>query len=216
MRSDLNNLHQIGIAMANYATGAGGSLPTGRLGKSGPSWRLSMTPFLLSQNVERFYDFDKAWDAAENHKVTGQSVSVMTSPFRQKRVDENGKGFADYGMISGPGTANPPEGPVTLDFILEHDGLGTTLLVGECSGLQIIWTEPRDPDVSREQMGFARVTSHQPTSDRLLSSYGSYGAVVLFADGSAKLLASTIDPKLLSALCSVNGDEAIHPTDWQR
>lgn len=206
----LNNLHQFGIAITNYATVNGGLLPAGQSGSVKQSWRLALCPMLDRADIARAYHADAAWDAPENQQFTGMWVPVMTSPLRPKpRLDAQGRAYTDYGLITGPGTANPPEGPVTLDFISEHDGLGQTLLVGECSGLQLIWTEPRDPDVSRQSIGCAQVTSSKPTSNQLLSSYSNQGVCVLFADGAAKSLNYQMDPVVLNAISSVTGGEKI-------
>ncbi len=211
---NLHNLHLIGLAMTNYATGYGGHLPPSRSGDVGHNWRVSLSPHLDDSDLVLAYHHDAAWDSPENKSATNQWVPTMTSPYRPKpRKDAQGRGYRDYGLISGPGTANPPDGPVTLDFISEHDGMATTILVGECSGLQLIWTEPRDPDVSREKIGITRVTSSKGTSDSLLSSFAQSHAVALFADGSGKTLSYDIDPKVLAALCTVNGSEAIRYED---
>lgn len=210
---NLNNLHNVGIAITYYAIANQTTLP-----RSSPlhSWRVNLCREFDRSDLYRKWNFDAAWDASENHDITTHWLPVLTSPFRPDRQDSRQRAFADYGLISGPSTVNPPEGPVTLDFISEHDGLGQTLLVGECSGLQLIWTEPRDPDVTREKIGIARVTSSKPKSDALLSSYSQYGVCALFADGSAKQLSKDIDLKLLIALCTVNGGETISHNDWNR
>jgi hypothetical protein len=210
----LNNLFQIGIAFTNYATANNGRLPDERAGNVNQSWRLMLCAALDRSDIAREYRMDRAWNDPSNREYTNQWIPVMTSPHRPKpRQDAQGRGYADYGLISGPGTVNPPEGPVTLDFISEHDGLGQTLLVGECSGLQLIWTEPRDPDVSREKIEIATVISSKPKSDALLSSYSQYGVCGLFADGSGKQLSKDIDPKVLAALCTVNGGEKLSHND---
>lgn len=213
----LNNVFQISMAITNYATENGGLLPAGQSGTVKQSWRLALCPMLDRSDIARAYHADAAWDAPENQQFTGMWVPVMTSPLRPKpRLDAQGRAYTDYGLITGPGTANPPEGPVTLDFISEHDGLGQTMLVGECSGLQLIWTEPRDPDVFREKIGIAHVASSKGTADSLLSSFAQSHAVALFADGSGKTLSYNIDPKVLAALCTVNGREAIRYEDLRQ
>lgn len=101
----LNNLHQFGIAITNYATTNGGLLPAGQSGSVKQSWRLALCPMLDRSDIARAYHADAAWDAPENQQFTGMWVPVMTSPLRPKpRLDAQGRAFTDYGLISGPGT----------------------------------------------------------------------------------------------------------------
>lgn len=209
MRSH-HNLHLIGIGITNYATGNVGMLPPTDGATIGHSWRMELYPFLERGYLAREYRKEFAWDSPENKSITSQWWPVMTSGHRPRPCkDAKGRGYADFGLITGSGTANPSGGLVTLDFIFEHDGLGQTLLVGECSGLQLIWTEPRDPDVAREQIGMTRVTSSRPAANHLLSSYSSQGVCTLFADGAAKFLSYDIDPTVLKSLTTTNGGEKI-------
>lgn len=217
MQQNLNNLHQIGIAFANYATMNDGRLPDPRVGETNQSWRLMLCKELDRSDIARAYHKDITWDARANRDYTSQWIPVMTSPYRPKpRTDTQGRGYADYGLISGPKTANPPEGPLSFDQISAADGLGQTLLVGECSGLQLIWTEPRDPDVSREEIGIAQVTSRKPKSNRLLSSYNKGSVAVLFADGAAKPLNHSVDAKVLAAIITATGEDKLKSTDGCR
>lgn len=213
----LNGLHQIGIAFTNYATANAGSLPQSRHGSPGYSWRLELCPQLDRSDIARAYRRDAAWDSLDNEMLTSQWVPVMTSGHRPRPCkDASGRGYADFGLITGPGTANPSDGPVTLDYISEHDGLGQTLLVGECSGLQLIWTEPRDPNVEAQAMKLEAVTGRKPDSNALLSSYSTYGVAALFADGSARQLSYDLDPKVLAAICTVDGDESLRYEDLRQ
>lgn len=120
----------------------------------------------------------------------------------------------DYGMVSGPGTVQPDEGVVTLDDISNGDGLGQTLLIVECAGLNLAWAEPRDPRVDREEIRIENLTRSGQTSKALISSFNSRGvAAAAFADGADRSLSSKIDPKVLAALCTVNGGEEISRED---
>lgn len=120
-------------------------------------------------------------------------------------------------MVSGPGTVQPDEGAVTLDDMSGGDGLAQTLLIVECAGLNLAWAEPRDPRVDREEIRIENLTRSGQTSKALISSFNSRGvAAAAFGDGTAGSLSSKIDPKVLAALCTVNGGEQISSDDFMR
>jgi prepilin-type processing-associated H-X9-DG protein len=109
--------------------------------------------------------------------------------------------------MTGPGTPLPPQGPLTIKEIT--DGQAQTLLVGEACGLGIIWTEPRDADVSVDEIGINRPGPAQDRSAGILSSYHVGGTSVLMADGSVTFLSDRIDEQTLRALTTASaGDTA--------
>jgi hypothetical protein len=95
-----------------------------------------------------------------------------------------------------------------LDAIQKADGLAHTILLGECTALKIVWTEPRDIDTSKQRMGINSTSS-------ILSSPHRGGAFVVFADGRVKFLSEEIDPKTLEALTTATGGENI-PHDFEQ
>jgi prepilin-type processing-associated H-X9-DG protein len=71
-----------------------------------------------------------------------------------------------------------------------------------------VWSEPRDFDVSRGPLGFNLPGTEFGRSPGLLSSYHDYPNV-LFADGSARMLSTQVDPKVLKALTTAAGHEKV-------
>ncbi|HEY3968433.1 MAG TPA: DUF1559 domain-containing protein [Planctomycetaceae bacterium] len=89
------------------------------------------------------------------------------------------------------------------------DGKSTIILFGEASGLNIVWTEPRDIDTARLPVGINLPGCRRGDSHGTLSSYHRGGANVVFADGRVKYLSEQIDPSVLKALLTATGGEAV-------
>lgn len=213
----LYNAHHIGIGIHLYTESSLGLLPTPRFEPLGHSWRVELCQYLCRDDLYRAYQMHEAWDSVANRPIAERWVSDFASGMAPvRRVDAHQRVYTDFGFVTGPGTANPSEGPVVLEAISSGDGLAQTILVGECSGLQIVWTEPRDPDVSKQVVGMQRVTTEKPTAETLFSSYSRQGIVVGFADGSTRQLSYRIDPKVLAALCTINGGDAVSPDELNR
>jgi hypothetical protein len=205
------------LSLHNYASGHSGRLPSEDAGKPPRSWRTKILQYLGRTDLEKQYRDDAPWDAEPNTTLSHEHDSVWQIPNGQPaRQDQSGRFLTDFGLITGPGTAFPPGGSVSLDEIAQMDGLGQTLMLGECSGLRIVWTEPRDPDVSREQIGIEVLTKPGQTSNQLLSGYFTDGVVTGFADGAARFLSKNIDPKVLKALTTIDGQEPITQEDYLR
>ena len=213
----LNNLKNIALATSNCAMLNEGRYPTDTVGDISRSWRVEILQYLDRADLDRAYYRNIAWDANLNQEITKANLKVFDAP-AGGRDESAANGFAvsDYGMISGPGTVHPDDHVVTLDEISDGDGLGQTLLIGECVGLRLAWAEPRDPRVDREIISIETLTRIGQTSNKLLSSYTPGGAPVAFADGSARILNAKLDPRILKALCTVDGDERINQSDYMK
>ena len=213
----LNNLKNLVLAVHNYSSANEGTLPSSHWEHSPPmSWRAQVLPYLDRADMHREYDPSLAFSEGHNSELSRISLKVFDSP-EGDHLTPNSAGWArsDYGMVSGPGTVQPDDRSVTLDEISEGDGLGQTLMIVECSGLQLGWAEPRDPRVDRETIGIEQLTKVRQKSKSLISTYNRGTAPVAFADGAARSISNKIDPKLLAALCTINGGEKISPEDYQ-
>jgi len=212
---EINNAKNIVLALHNYTSMSQGSLPQSSAGEPPRSWRVDVVQFLDRADLHRSYQTDVAWDQEPNAALTRTRVKVWHNPRSTGgKPDGAGRYLADFGMITGPGTVAPPGETVALEQISQGDGLGQTLMIGECSGLRIVWTEPRDPDVSREQIGIEVLSRAGQTSNQLLSGYFTDGAVAGYADGAARFVSKNIDRKVLKALTTIDGGEPINQSDY--
>ena len=106
--------------------------------------------------------------------------------------------MANYHAVVGSDTAFTPDfKPVRHEDIT--DGLGGTVLLAESRHL-IFWPKPRD-------LRFGTIPLHG------IGSCHDDGFNVAFADGAVRLLRSSISPRVLDALLTRNGGEAL---DLQR
>ncbi len=86
-------------------------------------------------------------------------------------------------------------------------------MVAEATAAHINWMEPRDLDV--ENMQFRINGGGDPNAAKHeISSPHSNGANVALCDGSVRFLSSSLDPKLLEALTTINGREAVAPPEY--
>ncbi len=123
------------------------------------------------------------------------------------RVYAQGRYFTDYAMLTGRGAFSLPNNPIRKRDV--GDGLSNTLAVTEASGLNIVWTEPRDAETDSQTIGINLAGDEHSESRGIASSRHPNGAHVLFADGSVKLLDENIDPQVLKALPTIGGDEPV-------
>jgi prepilin-type processing-associated H-X9-DG protein len=122
-------------------------------------------------------------------------------------VDDLHRYFTAYAGITGPQTAFP--GGKALPIAKFTDGTSNTIVYGEAPGLKIVWTEPRDIDISREPIGIDLPGPRRGESPGTLSSYHSGGATAVFADGSVRFLSNNIKPAVLQALLTATGGESV-------
>ena len=86
----------------------------------------------------------------------------------------------------------------------------------EAVGLNIVWTEPRDADVSRVPIGVNLKGTGKTDSPGLMSSYHQVNggrAMMVLADGSVRFINQSIDPHALKSLTTIAGGEPL-PPDW--
>jgi len=199
------------LATINYAEQNGGQLPdlvTRNPGLAPQSWRVTVLPFLGRENALSTWSPAQAWDKPANRATAQTKISELFCPDNPFPTDDLGRFYTAYAAMSGPGTAFPAASPLSLDAISHADGSAHTILFGECTGLQIVWTEPRDIDTSKHEIGITS-TRHSPAASSILSSPHRGGAYVVMADGSTKFLSDTIDRSVLKALTTATGGEAI-------
>jgi hypothetical protein len=182
-----NNLKQLGIALLNHLDEHGSF-----------------------QKLFENYDQSSPWESEPNDSIARTQVSGMMCPSRHdqpNRAGEPRRFFTDYTMLTGPGTFSGNFTPRTQDGIT--DGASNTLALVEATGLNIVWTEPRDAHVDREPLGINFNGSGKNDSPGMMSSWHVGGAQAVFADGSTRFLSQDIDPTVLKALTTVSGGESL-------
>ncbi len=201
-----NQLKQIGLALHNYHD-AYSVLPAPTAGKPPVSWRVSILPYMDQSQLHATYNRRVAWDQIPNDAIARMEMGPYRCPSNVSPQDTQGRWFTAYSMPTGPKTIGAnPKGAKIADIT---DGTSNTLLVVEACGAQIVWTEPRDVDVSFQPTGInlkGYATGH---SAGWLSSYHARGTQVLMADGAARFLSAKTDPAVLKKLATVDGGELL-------
>lgn len=193
-----NNLKQIGLAMHNYHD-TYNFFPAAHLndsqGKPRLSWRVSILPFVDDSSRFNSYSFNEAWDSPAN------SALLRPLPFAYSCPSHMGPGQTTntaYATITGETSLL---GDGRCHSIKETtDGTSNTLMVVEACRLEIPWMKPQDID----QATLGRVGD--PSG---VSSKHRGGVHVLLADGSVRFVSENVDPQVMKALTTRNGDEQL-------
>ena len=198
----INNLKQIGLAMHNYHE-VNGSLPpaaiTDKNGKPLLSWRVALLPYLEASPLHAKFHLDEPWNSPHNLSL----LDLMPNAYRCLSDSTLKPGMTGYQAIIGPDTGFRPDF-MPLHFKNFTDELMTTILVGE-SRHAVPWTKPED-------LPFTMTVSL--TGLGSLHGYHDNGFNVLFADGSVKFLKSSINPSVLAALLTRNGNEVVRSEEY--
>ncbi len=198
--------HAIGLAKKQRTT----SLAPSR-GDPLVSWRIDLLADTDQPELRRDYHDLLPWDDEKNLPVAQKVVSAYRCPASWTEVDGSRRVFTNYAMVCGPGTIAPGDRRLRESDI--RDGLAHTAVFVEAIGLQIVWTEPRDADVSQVPIGINLKGQGKTDSPGLMSSYHRRGgAHMALADGSVRMISNTIDPQVLKSLTTVAGGESI-PSD---
>jgi prepilin-type N-terminal cleavage/methylation domain-containing protein/prepilin-type processing-associated H-X9-DG protein len=230
-----NNLRQIGIALHLYHD-AHGELPVGCIDKrvsQNPNgrqlaWSAEVLPYLEETALWRHIDFKSAYDSPANSYAASFVLSVYLCPSTSTMGvgrDINGvsnpaltrdaaryRGAAtDYGGIYGATPMSPSangvflyDRPVKLSEIT--DGATHTIGVAEDTGRG--WTMNGEW-INGENIFDVNVKSPINTHqrDEIFSDHPG-GAMALWCDGHVTLLADTLDPPALQAICTRAGGDA--------
>jgi hypothetical protein len=188
------NFQSISMAFSAYHDQFGCFPPS----PSNVSWRVSLLPYLGEQTLYAAYNQSQSWDSPANMTVARTAVKTYVCPANWSDPrDPEGRRLADYALVSGTGTIFDGRASSSLEDV--RDGLTTTFLVVEASGLRIPWTSTRDADVDRLRLGVNLPGETDDTSASILSSYHAYGSYVMSADGSVNRLWPDFKPEWLRA-----------------
>jgi hypothetical protein len=224
--SCLCRLHVLAMAFTSYQTEYG-VFPPAYIGDSQGrpmhSWRVLLLPYLDGQGLYEKYDFTEPWDGPKNIKLLDEMPSVYACPSHTPRLPKSATlplasimacGTAvpsaalrnkctSYAAVLGSRCAFRGADPVSESDI--SDGIGHTLLIGEVTDANILWTKPEDVDVAK----------HPQLGDRMGFSSEHPGIVIFaFADGRARCLSVTTPQTVVDALYTRNGREQIGDGDY--
>jgi len=196
-----NCLKQIGLAFHISAAAAGDTFPAGIGGPDGQpglSWRVQILPYIDQNALYQEFKLDEAWDSEHNRKL----IKKMPKLFAPPKGAAVAEGLTYYRTFSGSGTLMPlVKGKPGLaipgtKIPAITDGTSNTLLVVEAAD-PVIWTKP-------EELAY---DADKPTPK--VGGIFEAGFNGVMCDGSVRFLPKTIDDKLLRALITINGGEAV-------
>lgn len=202
--------------------------PRGRAAPDGTqhAWSTFVLPFLDELRLASRIDLHQVWDAPNGNDVASDAkVAAYLCP--SGIIASVGK--ADYGGVSGSwiimdgvpffgadGLSNGTLVPVVgeTEFVrasMVTDGLANTALIAEA-------VDRCDPDEARDvrtKLGrwawmncFAQAAGFVNTRGSDIRSNHGSGAEIGFADGHVVFVSDSMDPAILSAICTRNGGEA--------
>lgn len=207
-----NRLRQIGIAFHNYHD-VHQLFPPAKISKPSKSWRVNLLPFVDQKELYDAYLETAAWDSDVNRPLTLQPTRVFECPGRPERVQTNAEGQFLTAYTVPVGRQSIFDGSQQVRMQSIEDGTSNTLMVVESCGTDIVWSEPRDSDLTKVDLSVNVATSQIDRSNSLLSSYHPGSAQALLADGSVRTVSNQIDANLLKALITkAAGDDS--SGDW--
>ncbi|MDB5339945.1 MAG: hypothetical protein JWN70_5564 [Planctomycetaceae bacterium] len=206
-----NNLKQIGLALHNYLDEFT-KFPDIQIRSedSEPmSWRVGMLPYLDRKADFANYVPTATWDSDDNFLISKAEVGQYLCPSVPvtNQKDRAGRWYSAYATLVGPQTAFAAgKGRAIPEFT---DGTSNTVLVVEACGQQIVWTEPRDIELTDKNLGINQPGNKAGQSNGSWSSFHRDGAHTLMGDGAVRFLSATTDPRVLRAITTANGGEEV-------
>lgn len=220
----LGNLRSVGCALHGHLL-ARRRFPVGCLewrqaGRTGPArclaWSAAILPWLEEQPLADRVDFTKPFDHPANAPAAATPLSVYRCPSAGRPAVIAGLGGCDYGGLNGERIVspnNPEKGPLVHDQAFADreigDGLSKTVFVGECAAGG--W--PDGQWINGRNLFDQAYAVNWPTWEDEIRSRHPGGAHALFGDGAVRLLAETTDARVLAAVCTRAGAEALGEGD---
>jgi prepilin-type processing-associated H-X9-DG protein len=145
----------------------------------------------------------------------------MPAVYRDPINGDENQSFTNYGALVAANAVFTPDGGKQLDpklLPLGRDGIGlrditdgtsNTLTIAPVEpGRKIPWTKPEDIDAGPAFAGFGQPNGIAAPFT-FLGPGGGKAAPIAFADGSVRMIGASVNPNVLSALCSRAGGEVI-------
>ncbi len=203
-----NQLKIIGLGLQCYVDFHGQYPYAGRVISDSAqicSWRMTTWSYMEAIPFHEIYHFEEPWDSPFNRRCLDRFEHH--SPWRCPTHDAPAR-FTDYAMLTGPGTIGG-DGMTTLTPADVTDGLSNTIFIVEASGRKILFTEPKDIEVTEQSLGVNLPGDQLGHSRGIISSYHVGGGHVLLGDGTVRYISEKIDPAVLKALTTINGGETV-------
>ncbi len=160
------------------------------------SWRVMILPFIEQQALYVQFHLDEPWDSEHNKKLLVMMPRTYASPHDEKTIQEH---TTYYQAFVGEGTVLGGKKGITFRDIT--DGLSNTILIAEASKA-VPWTKPEDIPYDADK----------PLPK--LGLPGASGFQAVFCDGSVRVIANTVKPKVLHALITYNDGIDIKGDDF--
>jgi type II secretory pathway pseudopilin PulG len=187
-----NNLKMLGLALHNYHD-AYGSLPPAAVtdadGKPLYSGRVLLLPYFEQAAIYDQWDKSAAWDSPTNFALSQVVIPMFIDP-----SSTGGKTpRTDYVFITGAGTMFDPTKKAMFQNIT--DGTSNTIMMVEAQGVGGNWAEPKELDIASVP---PLPPGHRPG-----------GNLVLFGDGSVRMIPSSTPGPTIHAACTAQGGEPV-------
>lgn len=192
--------------------------------RAGYSWLTELLPYVGHNDLYRRFDLSKSWTDNVNRQLTAEVVPAFLNPM-DPRMRWSGYPFGGMALTHFVGMSgvedrrnvvaaalprsDPRAGIFGYSSIAKPaeitDGTSQTIMIiGSGQSLVAPWV----------QGGGATVRGARAPYFDKLSGFGSVGApgggtFVMFADGSTRMISSTIDPEVFKAMCTMHGAEKL-------
>ncbi len=190
---------------------------------AGYSWMTRLLPFVGQEALHSKFDFSKPWSDKSNRRLASRVIPAFLNPADPRTIWDGspyrGLALSHFAGMAGVEDdrhvvaaelprSDPRAGIFGYDRIAKAeeitDGASQTIMIVGTGQVVAPWV----------QGGGATIRgARQPFFDKAagLGSKGlpKPGTCVLFADGSARVISSDIDPEIFKAMCTMHGGEAI-------
>jgi prepilin-type processing-associated H-X9-DG protein len=182
-----NRIRQLALAMHSHHDNARRLPDTSIENEGNPplSWRVDLLPYLEASALREKYDVRHPWDSSANTPVAKTLVSNFQCPSSWHLQDDQDRFYTHVSAVTGPKTCFENGKGIALDDIA--DGTSNTILLVEAAGQLIVWTEPRDIDISKDPIGFNLPGDRPHASPGWGSTYHNAGVNIVYADGSVQI-----------------------------
>lgn len=214
-----NNLKNQSLALTSFHD-IHRCFPPGHLvqGALGYSWAAFILPQLEQQAVQDRIDFSLPWEHPNNYSITREVLPVFRCPSSQIAFG----GDTDYGGILGsvmtPAGATGQENLLNRGTLVLYQSASDTVDAGSVlDGLSNTICIAESCDILAEDDGFwisgVSCVSHDKggVNSERLGIFGPHaqGAIAARVDCSVTFLSRSVEPAIIGALCTRNGNESL-------